>query len=123
MIEDIVWTSIVEFDFQNDLFTNKGLIVDYSKENQLSSADTGADQLFRDHLHQAAYRYAHYRASQTKKPLNEKFSFCQIPHRREKALSPFRQRNQEKVLSWVRMKYPLDQSGHLPIKLTPHKGV
>ncbi len=47
--------------------------MDFSKENQLSFADTDANHLFRDHLHQAAYRYAHYRASQTQKPLNEKF--------------------------------------------------
>jgi len=61
--------------------------MDFSKENQFSSADTGADKLFGDHLHQAAYRYANYRDSQTKKPL-----------------SLFRQRNQEKILSCLRMK-------------------
>jgi hypothetical protein len=95
--------------------------MDFSKENQLSFAD--ADKLFRDLLHQAAYRYAHYRTSQTQKPLNEKLSFCQIPHRREKVLPLFRQRNHEKTIRCSRMKYPIDQSGHLPIKLTPHKGV
>jgi hypothetical protein len=58
--------------------------MNFSKENQLSFADTDANQFFRDHLHQAAYRYAHDRASETQKPLSEKSSFCQGPHRLEK---------------------------------------
>lgn len=77
--------------------------MDFSKENQLLFADTGADQLFRDHLHQAAYRYTHYTASQTQKPLNQILSFYPIPHRREKFLALFHQRNQEKILSCLRL--------------------
>lgn len=92
----MVWTSIVEFDFQKDLFSNKGLIMNFSKENQLSLADIGADQPFQDHHHPAAYRRSHYganqtRTNQTQKPLNQTLSFCQISNRREKALSLFRQ--------------------------------
>lgn len=69
--------------------------MEFSKENQLSFADTDANQIFRDHLLQAAHRYAHYRANRMHKPLNGKSSFCQGPHRPENALSLFHQRNQE----------------------------
>ena len=77
--------------------------MDFSKENQFSFGDTCADQFFRNHLHQAAYRSAYYRASQTQKSLNEKLFFCPILHRREKPLALFRQRNQEKILSCLRL--------------------
>lgn len=70
--------------------------MNFSKENQLSFADTDVNHLFRDHLHQAAFRYNNTKVSQKQKPPNKKPSFCQSPQRLEKALFLFRQRNQEK---------------------------
>jgi len=93
----MVWTTIVEFDFQNDLFTNKGLIMDFSKKNYPSFADTCADQLFRD-FHRVAYRYTNYRVSHLLKLLFINFS----PTKKGSLL--FRQRNQEQIINclWVK---------------------
>jgi hypothetical protein len=79
LIEAIVWASVSEFIFQNDLITHKGLVMDLSMDNRLSSA--GANQLFRVHLFEAACRYAHPGACQKNNLLNKKTSFCQNPHR------------------------------------------
>ncbi len=61
--------------------------MDFSKEKQLSSAGNGGNQLLRYYIHQAEYRYGHYRICKTEKPLTQ-----------------FRQLNQEKISSCLRMK-------------------
>ncbi len=98
-----VWTNVVEFDFHNDLFTNKGLIMDFSKENQRSSADANADQFFRAFFYDGVCRYVYYRVCQTKKLLGEIQSIFQHPHRGEQVFSHVHWLNQEKKLNCLRM--------------------
>lgn len=73
----ILWTNIVQFDFQNDLFTNRGLIMDFSTQHQSSSADACADQLFRTHF-LTQHLHIPYPVCQTKKLLNVILSFSQL---------------------------------------------
>ncbi len=89
----------VEFNFQNDLLTNKGLIMDFSKENLRSAASTGADQLSRANLHDTACRFAYYRVCQTNTALQAILILSQKPDRREQAPSFSPQLNQEKSVT------------------------
>lgn len=104
LIEATVWTSVGEFDFQNDLFIDKGLIMDLSLENHLLSANAGIERRLRVHLYLTVSQICPSSIFPNKKISEFNNLFCQTPRRREKAYVQSRQRNQEKLLRNLRMK-------------------
>lgn len=96
MLNDtIVWASVGGFDVKDDLFTDKGLIMDLSVKNRISSAGAGDEQFFRAQPYEAACSYTHHDACQHSYQKTT-ISFCQNAFRQEDVHSLLYQRKREK---------------------------